>query len=78
MFCFFANILGKTKTFAKAFLPVHIGPMGGFFLYIKKCQKSRDSVSLRLCCFRHQLCTYVYKVFAKYGVEGGGEGGGGG
>ena len=43
---FFANIFAKTKTFAKPFLPVHMGPRWNL-LSKKNGQKSRDNVPLK-------------------------------
>ena len=48
---FFANIIAKTKIFAKLFLPVHMGPRWSFF-FMNKGRKSRDTVPLNsIYCF---------------------------
>ena len=62
---FFAKIFAKTKTFAKPFLPVHMGPWWSFLIY-KKCRISRDTfwqiLVLRIVHPEFQFPTLSFRI----------------
>ena len=57
---FFANILTKTKKFAKLFLPVHVGRGAQVESLSKKGQKSVDTVPLMFPEFLRHKIEFVF------------------